>query len=165
MSIDGPTGAASKPRETGAAGLAGWTLVVAVVVAWLAAVVSLSPGVVVPATGALAITLAVVAWRVFPASDAPARRRLPMMGLLALPWLASIACGPLGRLAPPPAASEVGHDLLLQNGLLAASVILPFAVAPMMRGGRRFTAAIGLLNACVTLIAVAASDLILAPGS
>lgn len=154
----------SKSRAS-VASVIGWTLAAAVVVVWLTAILSLSVPAVVCATGALVVTLAMIASRVFPGCNARARRLLPVLWLLVVPWLASIAFGPRGHLASPPTASGLGNALFVQDGLLAISVILPFAMAPMMRGGRRFTATVGLLNACVTLVVVGASDLILAPGS
>ena len=50
-----------------------------------------------------------------------------------------------------------------QMVLLNASAILPFVLIPYMRGARRFTLAIGLLNLTLTLFVTVSSILILSP--
>ncbi len=150
-------------KEPGTA-LLWWGLAFAVIV-WLGSAISVSPWAFFPATATLLLIIIIVSLRVFPARETPARQRLPLLLLLAVPWLVSIVCGPIGRLAPRPGEAQIGRALLLQNSLLAVSIVLPCVLMTAMRDGRRFTAVIGLLNICVTLVVVSASDLIMAPGS
>ena len=100
---------------------------------------------------------------VLPNEKTPARRRLPILTVLVLPWVAALGAGPLlddftyGG-APPP-----GWMIPTQMVLLIASAILPFVLIPYMRGARRFTLAIGLLNLTLTLFVTVSSILILSP--
>lgn len=98
-----------------------------------------------------------------PGEESPARRRLPLLTVLALPWIAALVAGPLlddftyGG-APPP-------DWMIptQYALLIASAIMPLVLMPSMRGARRFTMAIGILNLSLTLFVTVSGILILAP--
>lgn len=97
-----------------------------------------------------------------PSEESPARRRLPLLTVLVLPWIAALGAGPLlddftyGG-APPP-------DWMIptQFVLLIASAILPLVLMPYMRGARRFTMAVGLLNLSLTLFVTVSGILIMA---
>lgn len=100
-----------------------------------------------------------------PREGSPARRRLPLLTVLLLPWIGSLLAGPMMDdltygFEPPPA-----WMIPFQYGLLAASAMLPFVLMPIMRDARRFTAVLGILNFVLTLFMVASSVLILTPGS
>lgn len=100
---------------------------------------------------------------VLPSEESAARRRLPLLTVLVLPWIAALVAGPLlddftyGG-APPP-------DWMIptQYGLLIASAILPLVLMPYMRGARRFTIAVGILNLLLTLFVTVLGILILTP--
>jgi hypothetical protein len=101
-----------------------------------------------------------------PREGSPARRRLPLLTILPLPWIVSLLAGPLtddftyGGGAPVP-----GWMIPLQYALLAASALLPVFLIPIMREARRFTAVLGVLNFVLTFFVTSASILILTPGS
>ncbi len=98
-----------------------------------------------------------------PSKVSPARRRLPLLTVLVLPWIAALGAGPLlddftyGG-APPP-------DWMIptQCALLIASAILPLVLMPSMRGARRFTMAVGIFNLSLTLFVTVSGILILTP--
>jgi hypothetical protein len=101
---------------------------------------------------------------VLPDKEAPARRRLPLLALLLLPWIAALGVGPLlddhtyGG-APPP-----GWMIPTQLALLIASAILPLVLLPFMRGARRFAIVVGIFNLTLTFFVTDSSVLILTPG-
>lgn len=104
----------------------------------------------------------------FPGTDdahvnAPARHRLPVLAVLALPWIVAILCGPLGFVATSADPARRTWMILLQDGALAGGLLLPLLLLPAMRGGRRFTLAIGMLNLVLTFLVTAASTLIIDP--
>ena len=103
--------------------------------------------------------------RFFPRGDggADARRRLPLLAVLVLPWIASILFGPLGLVAQADAGRN-GLMIVLQNVFLATAVILPLVLLPAMGGGRRFTLAVGVLNLLATFLITTASIMALAGG-
>lgn len=164
MRIDGGPAVAADAAGTRRIGWLGWALA-ASIIAWIAAVATLTPLLFAPSTAVLVAVLLIISVRVFPPKGAPARGRWPLLSVLAAPWIVSFLLGPLGGVASRWVAGAAGWALLEQNALLAASAVLPVTLLPVMRGGRRLTAALGLLNACITLIVVATSELILAPGS
>ncbi len=98
-----------------------------------------------------------------PSEASAARRRLPLLTVLVLPWIAALGAGPLlddftyGG-APPP-------DWMIptQLALLIASAILPLVLMPSMRGARRFTVAVGIFNLSLTLFVTVSGILILTP--
>lgn len=102
-----------------------------------------------------------VATAVLPSEGSPGRRRLPLLALLVLPWMAALITGPLlvdftyGG-APPPA-----WMIPTQFALLITSAILPLGFMPYMRGARRFTLAVGILNLTLTLFVTGSGVLIL----
>lgn len=110
---------------------------------------------------AILALIALGAAAVFPREESPGRRRLPLLIVLVLPWIAALAAGPLlddftyGG-APPP-----GWMIPTQFALLIASAILPFGLMPYMRGARRFTMAVGALNLTLTLFVTVSGVLIL----
>ena len=111
---------------------------------------------------AWAVLMLLIALRFFPREGSPARRRMPLLLLLALPWIASIACSSLG-LAEGADAPRQSMLILFQEGLLLSSVVLPFILLPFMRDARRFTLTVGLLNLMITFLAT--SEIIIGPGS
>lgn len=108
------------------------------------------------------ITLGAIAF--LPDEESPVRRRLPLLAVLLLPWIAALGTGPLlddftyGG-APPPA-----WMIPIQCALLIASAILPLVLMPIMRGARRFTLALGILNFSLTFFVTVSGVLILSPG-
>ncbi|MCI1755840.1 MAG: hypothetical protein LKM31_08585 [Sphingobium sp.] len=105
----------------------------------------------------------VVATALLPSDESPARRRLPLLGVLLLPWIAALGTGPLlddftyGG-APPPY-----WMIPTQFAMLIASAILPLGLMPFMHGARRFTLAVGTLNLSLTLFVAVSGILILTP--
>jgi hypothetical protein len=99
-----------------------------------------------------------------PNEESPAWRRLPLLTVLLLPWIAALGAGPLlddftyGG-APPP-----DWMMPIQYTLLVASAILPLALMPFMRGARRFTLALGIFNLSLTFFVTISALLILTPG-
>ncbi len=99
-----------------------------------------------------------------PNEEPPARRRLPLLALLLLPWIAALGTGPLlddftyGGVPPP------DWMIPIQCALLIASAILPLGLMPFMRDARRFTLALGIFNLSLTIFVTVSSILILTPG-
>jgi hypothetical protein len=93
------------------------------------------------------------------------RRRMPLLALLAVPWIISILYGPLGlvELSADPGQRE--WMVQFQGWLLAASAILPFLLLPVMSGGRGFTIVVGILNSVATFFVTSAAIITNMPGS
>jgi hypothetical protein len=118
----------------------------------------------------LVILLVLNTIRFIPRAHSPARRRLPLLLLLAVPWLAALAGGPLGFVEI--SHVEMSRDPLLQQrvlnlqyGAFIASVLLPFALLIFMRGARRFTLSFGALNLLVCFFIVAVGSTLAQPGA
>jgi hypothetical protein len=109
--------------------------------------------------------LLVAAVLTFPPRGAPGRRLMPLLALLALPPIASVALGPLGFLATSADPARQERLELIQNLCLAAAAVLPLLLLPAMRGGRRFTLAIGALFLGATFLIATISLFRIAPGS
>jgi Vault protein inter-alpha-trypsin domain len=98
-----------------------------------------------------------------PNEKSPVRRRLPLLAVLLLPWIAALGTGPLldnftyGG-APPPE-----WMIPTQWAMLITSAILPLVLMPFMRGARRFTLALGILNLSLTFFVTISGFLILSP--
>ncbi|MBB6124898.1 VIT domain-containing protein [Sphingobium subterraneum] len=121
---------------------------------------------VLPLFAAFIGLIIVSALRFLPREGSPARRRLPLLILLLLPWIVSIVAEPL--LGYLPHEEPPGHAdwwIPFQYGLLAVSAILPLVLMPVMRDARRFTLTLGFLNLALTFFAVLANIIIHTPGS
>jgi hypothetical protein len=113
----------------------------------------------------LAILLVLNAIRFVPRSGTLAYRRLPLLLLLAVPWLAALLGGPLGLI-------EISNDpliqqrvLLLQFSAFLASLLLPFILLIPMRGARHLTLTVGALNLLVCFFIVAVSSILAQSGA
>lgn len=121
---------------------------------------------VLPLFAAFVILMILSAIRFLPRAGSPARRRLPLLIVLFLPWIISTSAEPL--LGYLPHDAPPGHAdwwIPFQCGLLAVSAALPFALMPIMRDARRFTLTLGILNLVLTFFAVWANIIIHTPGS
>ena len=112
----------------------------------------------------LAILLVFNSLRFVPRSGTQACRRLPLLLLLAVPWLTALLGGPLGLI-------EISNDpliqqrvLLLQYSAFLVSTLLPFILLIPMRGARRLTLTVGALNLLVCFFTVAVSSILAQPG-
>lgn len=112
---------------------------------------------------AIAGVLVYCAVRFRPSPDDPVRRCLWKLLLLPIPWMLAVVFGPLGLLDADPSRRDA--MLLGQNVALVASVILPLALLPQMRGGRRLTLSVGALNLMLSLVVNGVSLMGIAPGS
>ncbi len=101
----------------------------------------------------------------FPFHDTAAKRRLRFVPILLLPMLAAWLLGPLGLLPPGPFSLTAEQQLRVQDGCLAAAMLLPLGLSTTMRGGRRFTLAIGITVFVLTFLIVAVNSVILDRGS
>jgi hypothetical protein len=117
-----------------------------------------------PVLGAFVVVMLLNAVRFFPRRGL-VRRRMPLLALLAVPWIISILYGPLGlvELSADPAQRE--WMVQFQGWLLAASAILPLLLLPVMRGGRSFTIVVGILNSVATFFITSAAMITNMPGS
>lgn len=106
-----------------------------------------------PVLGVFIVLLLLDAVRYFPRAGAPVRRRLPLLALLALPWIISILYGPLALVEPSADPAQRDWMVEFQGWLLAASGIFPLLLLPVMRGGRGFTIVAGILNFVATFFA------------
>lgn len=98
-----------------------------------------------------------------PGEEAPVRRRLPLLTLLFLPWIAALATGPLLNDITYGGASPPGWMIPTQLSLLAVSAILPIALLPFLRGARPFTVALGIFNFALTAFVTMSGVLVLPP--
>ena len=113
----------------------------------------------------LALFAAGIALTCYPRIAPALRPRLWSLLLLALPWLAALAAGPLG-FAPATIAPERQDWLIeLQNLALAASLVLTIALLVWLRGARSFAAAVAALNLMASVAVVSVSTLAIAPGA
>lgn len=106
------------------------------------------------------------AWRFVPSEGAPARRRLPLLTVLPLPWIASLLGGPLVWQRIAGEVPDIADWMIpFQFGALAAAVLLPCLLIAWMPGARRFALVLGLLNLVLTFFLTAASVVTLTPGT
>ncbi len=115
--------------------------------------------------GAFMVLMLLNATRYFPRAGVPVRRRLPLLAALALPWIISILCGPLGFVEVSLHSDQRDWMIQFQAWLLAASAILPLLFLPIMRGGRGFIVVVGILNFVVTFFVTSTAIIINMPGS
>jgi hypothetical protein len=118
-----------------------------------------------PLLAAFVVLMILNALRFFPREGEPVRRRLPLLFLLALPWVVSLLCSPLA-FAPvggDPAAQS--RMVMFQQGLLVVSIIFPAALLPALRGAWRLTGVIGVLNCLATFFATTFAVIVNSPGS
>jgi hypothetical protein len=120
-----------------------------------------------PLVGALAVLLSLhaLAYRPLKWSDNPAWRRTWMLWVIPAPTVIAIIGGPLGLVEGSADPGRQAWMLLLQNGALAASLIVPLALLWPLRGARRFTPSVGALNLLVGAIVNVLSVFVIAPGS
>jgi len=118
----------------------------------------------------LTILLVLNTIRFIPRANTPAYRRLPLLLLLAVPWLVALAGGPLGFVEV--SHVEMSRDPLLQQRVLhlqysafIASALLPFVLLIFMRGARRFTLSLAALNLLVCFFIVAVGSILAQPGA
>lgn len=111
------------------------------------------------------LMFALNAARFFPPRETPARRRLQLLLVLALPLAAATISGPMGLVGKPADPIDAARLVLFQNACLAAAVILPIPLLFIMAGGRWFTVVVAALGMIVTFFVVAANLLAIAPGS
>ena len=106
------------------------------------------------------------AWRFVPSEGAPVRRRLPLLTVLPLPWIASLLGGPLVWQKITGEVPDIADWMIpFQFGTLAAAVLLPCLLIAWMPGARRFALVLGLLNLVLTFFLTAASVVTLTPGT
>lgn len=115
--------------------------------------------------GAFMVLMLLNAARYFPRAGAPVRRRLPLLAALALPWIISILCGPLGFVEVSWHSAQRDWMIQFQAWLLATSAILPLLFLPIMRGGRGFIVVVGILNFVMTFLVTSTAIIINMPGS
>lgn len=118
----------------------------------------------------LAILLVLNTVRFIPRANTPVYRRLPLLLLLAVPWLVALAGGPLGFVEV--SYVEMSRDPLLQQRVLhlqysafIASSLLPFVLLIFMRGARRFTLSLAAMNLLVCFFIVAVGSILAQPGA
>lgn len=110
--------------------------------------------------------MVVSAWRFVPRVRAPVRRRLPLLTVLPLPWIASLLGGPLVWQKITGEVPDIADWMVpFQLGMLAAAVLLPCLLIALMPGARRFAFVLGLLNLVLTFFLTAASVVTLTPGT
>lgn len=106
------------------------------------------------------------AWRFVPSEGSPARRRLPLLMLLPLPWIASLLTGPLLRQQLTGKLPDTeGWMIPFQIFLLIAALLLPCLLMVLMPGARRFGMVLGLLNLVLTFFLTSAAVVTLVPGT
>lgn len=132
---------------------------------WLLGRVGLVPAPTVPLFLAMAFLLILDAVRYFPRVRSPARRRLPLLTVLALPPIVSVLAGPLGFMANYSEVADQPWMLGIQHACLVASGGLPFALLPAMGGGKRLTLITGALAFMLTFVTTSVCFTIIAPGS
>ena len=94
------------------------------------------------------------------------RRRLPLLTVLPLPWIASLLGGPLVWQKITGEVPDIADWMIpFQFGTLAAAVLLPCLLIAWMPGARRFALVLGLLNLVLTFFLTAASVVTLTPGT
>lgn len=145
----------------------GWLVWPAIILALLLPLsyLQLAPIPAIPLLIAFLLLIALDAVEHFPLHGTAARGRLRFIGLLALPPLAAWLLGPLGLLTPGRFPLAVEQSLQVQDGCLAASLLLPAGLSAVMRGGRRFTLAIGIIGFVLTFLIVAVNSVLVDPGS
>lgn len=127
--------------------------------------VHLSPIQTIPALVAFLMLIGLNAIEHFPFHDAMAKRRLRFVAVLLLPPLAAWILGPLGPLTQRLASLATEQLLQLQDACLVGAVLLPPGLSIAMRGGRRFTWAIGIIGLVVTFLIVTVNTALIDPGS
>lgn len=139
---------------------------VALVLLWIAAAIGLIDVPLRPVVIAFFGVMILSAMRFLPREGSPARRRLPFLAVLGLPWIASFLGGPLSSNLTYGGGLATGDWMIpFQYGMLATSAALPFALMPIMRNARRFTLVFGILNLALTFFATSASVLLFRAGS
>lgn len=112
---------------------------------------------------AVLILLSVGAVASLPHDQALVRRRLPVLAILVIPWIAALSCGPLLDASTYGGTPPPGWMIPAQLSLLALSAILPVAVLPFMRGARIFALALGIFNFALTAFVTLSGVLVLSP--
>ncbi len=130
---------------------------------WVAGAIQLVRIPLSPVMAAWVVLMLLNAFRFFPREGSPARRRLPLLLMLALPWIASIVVGPLGLADGNGDAARQSLLIQFQQGLLVGGLALPLILTPFMGDARRFTLTVGLLNLVITFLTTSAS--MVGPGS
>ena len=143
--------------------LAGTPLAVAV--AWVLSVPTYPPlplGPMLVVFVAASLANAVLHW---PPRDAiAARRRLPLLLLLAAPALVSFAAGPFGLLPQDITAPQTLMAKQFQAACMIASAVLPLGLLYVLRGARRLTWDVAGLGALATFLSASVAVITLTPG-
>jgi hypothetical protein len=116
----------------------------------------------------VSLFLASTGWailRLRPVVGTVAHRRRWIVLLMVLPWITAIVMGPMVLSDARAQGANLDRMLLVQQVLLAAAAALPLILIPFMKGGRAFTAMVGLLNLFLAFMVYAIGATIIHPGS
>ncbi len=113
-----------------------------------------------------AVAILLVAMRFRPARGTVARRRSPLLVLLALPPVASFLGGPLPwQMATGDMARIADWMIPFQLGMSVSALLLPIALVIALPGARHFVLVLGLLAVVLTFLLAATSIITLSPGA
>ncbi len=104
-----------------------------------------------PLFGAFIVVSILATIHALPREGSRGRRRLPLLGLLVLPWIISLLSD---------ITVTASWNIPLQYGLLVASLVLPLGIAPFMPKTRRSVLIFGILNLSITYFTTADSHII-----
>ena len=109
--------------------------------------------------------LALNAVRFYPARGSDARRRIALVLLIVVPPILAVAGGPFGPMGRDGAIANTPLFETLETSAMAGAVLIPVALLPLLRGGRRFVIFTGIIALLATFIVYAVGSLIVDPGS
>jgi len=165
-----PGSSSARPRQRPPAwNLARWLLegsTPALILLWGLGATVWAPFPLEPVTIGMFVAILLNAAVHFPRGDggARARGRLPLLLILALPFLASLISGPFGLISRDLDAVATSRVIVFQWVCIGVAAALPLVLMVVMRGARRFTLDIGVLGLGLAFFSVSVAIITLSPG-